>query len=159
VCEEEGAVAVGFEETPRRTYPVPDPLVLDEIVSSTLLSEVDPIINLPKIKTHGQCTLTCSIKNMFGTVIIGNKSRTHARFPTLDQFSSAIADIYSAFRPQLTVVDGYLCQEGRGPVSRDVVKMDLILASLDPVLLDTVVCRIIDLDPKCVVHLKKAWAP
>ncbi len=156
VCEAEEVTAVGFEETPRQRYPVPDPLVLDEIVSSTLLQEADIIINLPKIKTHGQCTLTCSVKNMFGALIIGNKSKTHARFPTLDRFSAALADIYSAFKPQLTVVDGYLCQEGRGPASGDVVKLDLILAGYDPVLLDTVVCRIIDLDPKKVVHLKKS---
>lgn len=156
VCDEEDVLAVGFEETPRQTYRVPEPLVLDEIVSSTLLSEADIIINLPKIKTHGMCTFTCCIKNLFGAVIIGNKSKAHARFPTLDRFSSALADIYSIFRPQLTVVDGYYCQEGKGPASGNVVKLDLILAGYDPVLLDAVACRIIDLDPKRVAHLRKA---
>ena len=156
ICDQEGALAVGFEETPRHTYKVPRPLVVDEIVSSTILKEADIIINLPKIKTHGQCTLTCCIKNMFGTVIIGNKSKMHARFPTIDQFSSALADIYSAAPPQLTVVDGYLCQEGRGPASGDVVKLDLIMAGYGPVALDTAVCRVIDLDPKRVAHIGKA---
>ncbi len=156
VCDEEGACAVAFEETPRQSYKVPNPLVLDEMVSSTLLKEADLVINVPKIKTHGQCVLTCSIKNMFGTLIIGNKSRTHARFPTVNQFSSALADIYSVSRPHLTVIDGYLCQEGRGPASGDVVKLDVVMAGYDPVALDTTVCKIIGLDPKKVVHLIKA---
>jgi len=156
VCDEERVVATGFEETPRRVYKVPGPLILKEVLSSSLLGEADLVINLPKIKTHGQCTLTCAIKNMFGTVIIGNKSKIHARFPTQGQFSSALADIYSAFRPQLTVVDGTLCQEGKGPASGDVVKLDLILAGRDPVALDTTVCAIIGLDPEKVAHLRMA---
>jgi len=156
VCDEERVVATGFEETPRRLYRVPQPLILKEVLSSSLLGEADLIINLPKIKTHGQCTLTCALKNMFGTVIIGNKTKIHARFPTQDQFSSALADIYSAFRPQLTVVDGTLCQEGKGPASGDVVKLDLILAGCDPVAMDTTVCAVIGLDPQKVLHLRKA---
>jgi ferredoxin len=94
---------------------------------------------------------------MFGTIIIGNKSKVHARFPTLDKFSAALADIYSASKPQLTVVDGYYCQEGqKGPAAGDVVKLDLIMAGYDPVALDCTACKIIDLDPRKVVHLVKA---
>jgi ferredoxin len=37
-----------------------------------------------------------------------------------------------------------------------VVELDVIMAGYDPVALDTTVCRIIDLDPKKVVHLSKA---
>jgi uncharacterized protein (DUF362 family)/NAD-dependent dihydropyrimidine dehydrogenase PreA subunit len=156
VCDEEGATAVAFEETTRETYTVPDPLVLKELTSSILFKEADLIINLPKIKTHGQCTLTCSIKNMFGTMIVGNKAKTHAQFPGINEFSSALADIYSVSKPQLTVVDGYYCQEGRGPASGDVVKLDLVMAGYDPVALDTVACKIIDLEPLKVLHLVKA---
>jgi NAD-dependent dihydropyrimidine dehydrogenase PreA subunit len=54
----------------------------------------------------------------------------------------------------LTIVDGYLCQEGQGPSAGDVVKMDVILAGYDPVALDTVVCEITGINPKDVIHLK-----
>ncbi len=156
VCEALGAIAVPFEERPRHSYVVQSPLVLEEVISSTLLKEADVVINVPKIKTHGQCVLTCCIKNMFGTVILGNKSKLHARFPHIEAFSSALADIYSVARPQLTVIDGYVCQEGRGPSSGDVVKLDLIIAGYDPVALDTVVCKIVGLDPSRVIHIVKA---
>ncbi|MHA1714119.1 MAG: DUF362 domain-containing protein, partial [Promethearchaeota archaeon] len=156
VCDEEGAECMPFEKTEVKIYSVKDPLVLDDFPSSILLDSVDLIINLPKIKTHSQCLLTCCIKNMFGTMLLANKPKTHARFPTLDEFSAALADIYSVSNPQLTIVDGYLCQEGNGPSSGDVVKLDLILAGFNGVALDRVICEIIGFRPEDIVHLQKA---
>jgi uncharacterized protein (DUF362 family)/Pyruvate/2-oxoacid:ferredoxin oxidoreductase delta subunit len=156
VCEEEDVECIPFEKTERKIYQVPNPLELEEITSSKLLEEADLIINLPKIKTHGQCLLTCSIKNMFGTLLLGNKAKTHARSARIERFSAALADIYSVSRPNLTVVDGYLCQEGQGPSAGDVVKMNVILAGYDPVAVDTVACEITGITPKDVIHLKMA---
>ncbi len=156
VCDEENVIAIPFEKTERRIYKVSDPLILDEIVSTNLLDEVDLIINLPKIKTHSQCTLTCSIKNMFGTIILAKKAEKHARFPSLDQFTSALVDIYSVSAPQLTVVDGFLAMEGNGPGAGDVVNdLKIILAGYDGIALDTLVCKIIGLDPSKVLYIKK----
>jgi len=156
ICEEENVEWTPFEQTKRKRYKIENPLVLDEITSSVLLNEADLIINIPKIKTHWQCTLTCCIKNMFGTLILGNKPKTHARFPNLEDFSAALADIHSVSNPELTIIDGYLCQEGAGPSKGDIVKLDIILAGYDPVALDTTVCNIIDFNPKDVVHIQKA---
>ena len=156
VCEEEGVECIPFEKTERKIYQVPNPLELEEITSSQLIEEADLIINLPKIKTHGQCLLTCSIKNMFGTLLLGNKAKTHAKSARIERFSAALADIYSVSKPKLTIVDGYLCQEGQGPSAGDVVKMDVILAGYDPVALDTVVCEITGINPKDVIHLNMA---
>jgi len=156
VCEEEGVECMPFEKTERKIYQVPNPLELEEITSSKLLEEADIIINLPKIKTHGQCLLTCSIKNMFGTLVLGNKAKTHARSARIERFSAALADIYSVSKPHLTIIDGYLCQEGQGPSAGDVVKMDVILAGYDPVALDSIACQIIGFNPKDVIHLRMA---
>lgn len=156
VCESESVECLPFEKTSRKIYKVENPLVLDEFPASTLLDEVDLIINLPKIKTHEQCTITCAIKNMFGTLLLANKAKIHAQFPSLDKFNSALADIYSVSNPQLTVIDGYLCQEGNGPQQGDVVKMDLIMAGYDPVALDTAVCNIVGVDPAKVLNIEKA---
>lgn len=155
ICEQEGVKWTAFESTPRKLYQVENPLVLDEISASTLLEEADIIINLPKIKTHGQCTLTCCIKNMFGTLILGNKPRTHARFPKLEDFCAALTDIYSVSKPDLTIIDGYYGMEGNGPSAGNVVKMDTIIAGYDPIALDTLVCKLIDFDPKDILYLEK----
>lgn len=145
-CDQENVECIPFEKTERKVYHVEDPLVLEHFPSSTLLDEADLIINLPKIKTHGQCTLTCCIKNMFGTLPLVHKPRTHANFPSVGKFGAALVDIYSVSKPQLTVVDGYLCQEGNGPSGGDVVKMDLIMAGFDPVALDSTICKLIGFD-------------
>jgi uncharacterized protein (DUF362 family)/Pyruvate/2-oxoacid:ferredoxin oxidoreductase delta subunit len=158
VCEQEGAVAVPFEKTERRIYKVERPLVLNRFAGSALLEKADIIINLPKIKTHGLTHLTCCIKNMFGLLPLANKPSAHARFPNPDEFCSALVDIYSAAQPQLTVVDGYYCMEGKGPGAGDVVKHDVILAGRDGVALDTAVCRMIHLPPRDVKYLAKAEA-
>ncbi|MFX0059756.1 MAG: DUF362 domain-containing protein [Candidatus Hodarchaeota archaeon] len=156
VCEHEGVECIPFESTEREIYQVPNPLELKEFPSSKLIKDVDLIINLPKIKTHWQCLLTCCIKNMFGTILRINKAKTHAQFPTLERFTSALADIYSVSNPQLTIIDGYLCQEGSGPSQGDIVKLDLILAGYDGIALDTTVCKIIGFDKDKVLYLEKA---
>ncbi|NVM17485.1 MAG: DUF362 domain-containing protein [Candidatus Lokiarchaeota archaeon] len=156
ICEEEGAICVPFEKTEREIYEVKDALELTEISSSRLIREADLIINIPKIKTHWQCTLTCCIKNMFGTVLLANKAKTHAQAAVLDRFCSALVDIYSVSKPQLTVIDGYYCQEGQGPSSGDVVKLDIILTGYDGVALDTTVCKIIGFEPREILYLEKA---
>ncbi|MHA1803406.1 MAG: DUF362 domain-containing protein [Promethearchaeota archaeon] len=155
-CEEEGVECIPFEKTKTRVYHVKNPLELDHFASSSLIEEVDLIINVPKIKTHGQCLLTCCIKNMFGTILRINKPKTHAQFSTLERFCGALADIYSVSRPQLTVIDGYLCQEGAGPSKGDVVKLNLILAGFDGVALDSVVCKLIGINIDDVKYIKKA---
>lgn len=156
VCEEEDIEWIPFEKTERKIFQVKDPLVLKKFSGSILLDEVDIIINIPKIKTHGQCIMTCAIKNMFGTLILGNKASTHAKYPRYNDFSAALADIYSVSKPQLTLIDGYYCQEGNGPSAGDVVKLDIILAGYDPVALDTAVCEIIGLDHDEVLYIGKA---
>ena len=156
ICEEEGVTCVPFEKTEREIYEVKDALELKKISSSRLIKEADLIINIPKIKTHWQCILTCCIKNMFGTVLLANKAKTHAQAAILERFCSALVDIYSVSKPQLTVVDGYYCQEGQGPSSGDVVKLDIILAGFDGVAIDSTVCKIIGFEPKEILYLEKA---
>ena len=70
-------------------------------------------------------------------------------------FVTALADIYSVSNPQLTIVDGFLCQEGRGPAGGDIVKLDLILGGYDGVAVDTLVCNVINMDPQNVTYLTK----
>ncbi|MFX0186152.1 MAG: DUF362 domain-containing protein [Candidatus Hodarchaeota archaeon] len=156
VCEEEGVECIPFEKTITEDYKVLEPLEMKEFTSSRLIRDADIIINIPKIKTHWQCILTCCIKNMFGTILLGNKAKTHGEFPDLDRFCAALVDIYSVSKPQLTVIDGFFCQEGNGPTQGDVVKLDLILAGYDGVALDTAVCKIIGFDPKKILYLAKA---
>ncbi|MHA1681646.1 MAG: DUF362 domain-containing protein [Promethearchaeota archaeon] len=153
-CEQEGAEFIPFEKTTREVFHVEDPFVLDEFPASTLLKDADIIINLPKIKTHGLTRITCSVKNMFGTLLLGHKPKTHASFPSIHDFSKALVDIYSVSRPQLTIVDGYYAMEGKGPSAGDVVRFNKIVAGKNGVMVDAVVCGLMDCDPHEIYHLK-----
>lgn len=155
VCEEEGALCIPLEKTERKIYKVENPLVLNEISTSSLFDEVDLTINLPKIKTHGLCILTCCVKNLFGILPLGNKPATHARFPKLFDFNSALCDIYSVASPELTLIDGIVAMEGSGPSNGDLVNMDIVIAGYDPIALDTTVCKITGINPDIVTTIKQ----
>jgi uncharacterized protein (DUF362 family)/NAD-dependent dihydropyrimidine dehydrogenase PreA subunit len=158
VCDHYGVECLPLEKTERAIYWVDNPGRLDHFASTALLGEVDLIINLPKIKTHEMCTMTCAVKNLYGTILLANKLAVHAMFTSIPDFGGALVDIYSVARPQLTVVDGYLCQEGNGPSAGDVVKLDLIVAGFNGVAVDAVVCDIIDIPVSEVLYLPQAHA-
>ncbi len=108
--------------------------------------ESDVIINLPKLKTHGQMTLTLGVKNLFGTIPGPRKSQWHLAAGT-DRLSFArmLVDLYHRVSPQLTVLDGIIAMEGNGPQNGDLRKVGLICASEDAVALDAVVCEVVGL--------------
>lgn len=156
ICEKENVICIPFENTQTKKYKIKNSLVLNEIISSEILEEVDLIINIPKIKTHAFTGLTGSIKNMYGTVLEEQKIGYHRKFTSEDKFTSALVDVYSVSKPELTIIDGYLCQEGNGPSAGKVVKLDLILAGYDPVALDTLICKITGYNPKEILYIDKA---
>ncbi|TFH31269.1 MAG: DUF362 domain-containing protein [Promethearchaeota archaeon] len=155
VCDEENAECVPFETSQRSIFQVKNPLALDHFASSSWLTEADVIINLPKIKTHELCKLTCCIKNMFGTILLSNKAQMHTKFPSVDKFSAALVDVYAANTPHLTVVDGYIAMEGYGPAAGDPVDLNLIIAGYDGFAIDHLVCEIIGLDPESIEFLRQ----
>ena len=50
--------------------------------------------------------------------------------------SKVIVDINTVLKPHLTVIDGFVAMEGKGPTDGSPVKMDLIIAGKDPVATD-----------------------
>ena len=52
--------------------------ILKELKISGLVFDVDLVINVPKLKTHTLMRYTGAVKNLFGTIPGGNKSRLHA---------------------------------------------------------------------------------
>ncbi|MBN2440719.1 MAG: DUF362 domain-containing protein [Spirochaetales bacterium] len=84
--------------------------------------DMDIIINLPKLKTHGLTTMTCAAKNLFGMIPGLEKSRWHMRARSKEDFSRFIIEFNEALihgfkKPKtfLHLVDGIIGQEGDGP--------------------------------------------
>jgi Pyruvate/2-oxoacid:ferredoxin oxidoreductase delta subunit len=61
-----------------------------------------------------------------------------------------LLDLNALVHPRLYVMDGIMAMEGNGPRGGRPVRLGVILLSDDPVALDSIACRIIDVDPMLV---------
>jgi len=110
-------------------------------------------INVAKLKTHMQATVSFCLKNQKGLISLRDKMRFHR-----DGLDKHIVGLYEAIKPDLSMIDATNGLEGNGPgVSGTPVKnINLLIIGKDALETDYLACRLIGLDPKKVVHLKMA---
>lgn len=112
------------------------------------------IINLPKFKTHTFTIFSGAVKNMFGIVPGFVKPGYHARLHNVNQFSEMLLDLLILIKPTLNVMDAVIGLEGDGPGALGkVCKINLIMVSPNPILLDVVACQIAGIDIEAVPFL------
>ena len=116
--------------------------------------EADGIISIAKMKTHGFTRITGAVKNQFGCVPGLQKAEYHVKMPDIYDFSKVLVDIDRFLKPRLYIMDGIVAMQGNGPRGGEPVKMNVLLFSEDPVALDSVFCRLIDLDPEFVPFMR-----
>lgn len=112
--------------------------------------EADGLVSLPKFKTHGLVRFTGAIKNQFGCVPGILKGQFHAKMADPYDFATMLVDLNTYIRPRLFIMDGVSAMEGNGPRNGQARQMNVLLFSSDPVALDAVACKIIDLNPEFV---------
>ena len=110
------------------------------------------IISAAKLKTHMSTKVTLGMKNMFGLLPDKFKGKYHAK-----GISKVVVDINTVLKPALTVIDGFVAMEGKGPTAGTPVKMDLIIAGKDVVATDAIAARIMGMDPMEISHIRKAY--
>ena len=120
---------------------------LERVHLSKTLLDADVIINLPKLKTHSLCVFTGGVKNFYGTIPSGLRRKFHGEYIRSEDFSQVVTDIFSAARPQLTIMDGIIAMEGEGPAAGSLRKLGVILVSQDAVAVDAVATKIIGMNP------------
>lgn len=131
------------EKTPQGKY-------LKSVVYMEAIKEADLIINIPKLKTHGQMVYTGAVKNMFGAVPGEFKAEYHFRMSEYDKFADALIDIFLGVKPALNVMDGIYAMEGEGPTAGRPRKVGAILAGTDAFSLDLTALDIIGVNPLMV---------
>jgi uncharacterized protein (DUF362 family) len=112
--------------------------------------DADAVINVPIAKQHGSARLTLGMKNLMG--VIEDRGGFHAR-----GLHQPIADLSSAVRPALTVVDAVRILTRNGPTGGnldDVKRMDTVIASADVVAADTYAATLFGLTPDDVPYIK-----
>jgi uncharacterized protein (DUF362 family) len=90
------------------------------------------------MKTHSLYVFTGGVKNMYGAIPIGLRRKFHAEYMRSEDFSQVLTDIFSAIRPQLTIMDGIIAMEGEGPAAGSLRRLGVILTSQDTVAVDAV---------------------
>jgi len=150
VGDDLGMEATQFEaqENPYIEVDVPGGVMLKKIYAARLALEADAIITLPKLKTHASTWYTGAIKNMFGAVATRTRKQAH-RLATFENFNTSLVDVYAVFQPKirLAVMDGIMGMEGEGPRHGKLRAAEVVLASTDPVALDSVASQVIGFDP------------
>ena len=151
ILREKGYELVDLKRAQAVMIPVSGSKVFPKIESYRLVRDADLIISIPKMKTHDQTEITCSIKKLKGLL-----SDKYKRLMHQEGLFDGVVDLLSAVKPRLAIVDGIYCQEGVGPVFGRPVEMDLIIAGKDLVAVDSVCGLIMGFRPEEVLLTQKA---
>ncbi len=113
------------------------------------------VINLPKLKTHGHMLLTLGVKNLFGCLSKHERIQWHLRAGINRHFfATMLLELYSIIQPGLTIVDGIIGMEGNGPGSGTPRNIGVIIAGIDCIAIDTVICNILGIDSQNLYTIK-----
>lgn len=105
------------------------------------IKNADLKINIPKIKYLTRTKISCTLKNIFGCNPEPNKFKYH---PKLDE---TIVALNKTMKFNLHILDGIIIT-GRQPR-----RLNLIMASQDPVALDAAAAKLAGVNPKSIRYL------
>ncbi|MFM6040901.1 MAG: DUF362 domain-containing protein [Sphaerospermopsis kisseleviana] len=110
--------------------------------------EADVIINLPKVKSHMQLTVTLGVKNLFGCVPGKMKAWWHFEAgKDTTRFGEMLVETARAINPNLTILDGIVGHEGNGPSGGEPRDLGVLAGSDNVFALDRAMLEILKVDP------------
>ncbi len=122
---------------------------------SKMIREADVLVSVPKFKTHVLTRISGAMKNSFGFVVGGDKSKMHRELSAGD-FSLMLTEVYGLRPPDLVVMDGVVGMEGNGPSAKTLYPVGKILASDNGVALDAVMTHMMRMKPEKIAMLRHA---
>jgi len=154
VTEETGAVL--NYDTSSQIIAFPGGEVMKQFSIITPAVEADAIVVVSKAKTHMWTRMTGAAKNLFGLIPGLEKPVFHFRFQDEYAFGRMLVDLNECMKPRLQVVDAVIGMEGDGPQAGTPRKLGVILAGSDYAAVDTVLARLIGMDPLEIGSTKSA---
>ncbi|WP_107668563.1 DUF362 domain-containing protein [Cyanothece sp. BG0011] len=155
IMEELGLEVVEFQG---KRYPH-DSEHFDHLHLSKEAMEADVVINLPKVKSHVQLTLTLGVKNLFGCVPGKMKAWWHMEAgKDRDRFGEMLVETARAISkrsasrcaPNLTIIDGIIAHEGNGPSNGEPRELGILGASEDVFALDCAMIELLKVSPSSI---------
>jgi len=110
--------------------------------------DADFLISMPVMKTHSVTRISLGLKNMMGSTGEFMPVRLH-----LKGLEASIACLNRTRRPDLTIIDATIAMEGTGPVLGTSLHLNTVLASYDPVAVDTIGSRMMGFPPESIGHI------
>jgi ferredoxin len=90
---------------------------------------------------------TGAMKNIFGFVPAFNKAKQHVKYPDRYKFGKFFVDLEEVIKPHFHIMDGIMALEGPGPGNGYPKKVNVLLASVNPLALDIIASRIVGYSP------------
>jgi uncharacterized protein (DUF362 family) len=151
MCEQNEVEWVNLRHVKERVeLRVPGGTALKKITVPRIVAE-SRIVSAAKMKTHTSTGVTLGMKNLFGLLPDKFKGKYHRK-----GMHKVITDITAVIKPALTVVDGFVAMEGRGPAGGNPVQMETIVAGRDVVAVDATASRLMGFDPHEIGHIMMA---
>jgi uncharacterized protein (DUF362 family)/ferredoxin len=151
VADQLKARLVNLEEIGIMELHSPAGKILPHFKVTSLLNEIDVIVNLPKLKTHILTGITGAVKNFLGLLPGSLKRAVHVTAPSGPSMALALVDILAGIKVKvpriLNLMDGIIAMEGAGPTHGQPRQTGWLMASTDPVALDVVGATMMGFDP------------
>jgi uncharacterized protein (DUF362 family) len=123
----------------------------DHLRLSKEVMDADVVINLPKVKSHVQLTLTLGVKNLFGCVPGKMKAWWHLEAgKDADRFGEMLVETARTIDPDLTILDGIIGHEGNGPSAGEPRPLGVLGASRDVFALDRAMVELLQVAPQLI---------
>jgi uncharacterized protein (DUF362 family) len=123
----------------------------DHLRLSKEVMDADVVINLPKVKSHVQLTLTLGVKNLFGCVPGKMKAWWHLEAgKDADRFGEMLVETARTIEPNLTILDGIIGHEGNGPSAGEPRQLGILGAARDVFALDRAMVELLQIDPQLI---------
>ena len=129
---------------------------VERLAFSREVLECDLLVSLPKMKTHVATGITGAVKNTYGHLVGGEKTRLHREAVGPENFARAVVDVYQVRPPDLVVMDAVVAMEGQGPSGGRSRNVGRILASTNAVALDACMAAMMGIEPRSIPMLRIA---
>lgn len=148
-----GVKIINFDNEEHITVNSPTSLTLKEFSIPKIAQKCKTIISVPKMKTHANTLVSLGMKNLFAFLPRNERKKAH-----ILNIHNSIVDIFSYFyysKKLYSITDGIFALEGPlGPISGNVVNLNLVISSND-ILANDIVCSKI-MSAKKIPHLEIA---
>lgn len=130
-----------------RRYPIENDDFGNFLLSKEAM-DADVVINIPKVKSHVQLTMTLGVKNLFGCVPGKMKAWWHMEAgKDRQRFGTMLVETAKAINPELTIIDSIIGHEGNGPMNGEPKPIGVLAASNNVFAIDRAMVEVLKVAP------------